>query len=111
MKAAPGQVLTPSAVSGTGHLETNNITVSHTSHRGHTYIPLLKLLTLTAWKCHQAEEQHQDSHAVFKALVKGDGDSPLGLGFQPEPKGCFALGEVPRRIKKHRLDLQFPLQD
>lgn len=31
---------------------------------------------------------------------EGDGASQLHLGSQPEPEGCFALGEVPERIKR-----------
>lgn len=50
--------------------------------------------TPTAWKCHQAEVQHQDSHAPMEAQWE-DRASPLGLGFQSEPEVCFAFVELP----------------
>ena len=100
VRAAPGQVLTPSAAPGTRHLGTSNITISLISPSWHVWVPLLKPWTLTAWKGQQAEEQHQDSHAMMEALWEEDGASQLGLGFQPAPEDWFALWEVPKRTKR-----------
>ena len=53
---ALGQVLTPSSVSGTGHLGTSNNTISHITHRWKPWFLSWKPEALTVWKCHQAEE-------------------------------------------------------
>lgn len=75
---APGQVLTPSPGPGTVHLETSNIIISHTFHTLCTWVSLLKLWN-TGWKGHEAEEQHQDSHGLLEAPVRGR------LGFSARP--------------------------
>ena len=92
VRAAPGQVLTPSAAPGTGHLGTSNTTISHTSPSWHVWVPLLKPWTLTAWKGQQAEEQHQDSHALMEALMRRGWGSSARPGLSAWAWGLLCIG-------------------
>ena len=92
VRAAPGQVLTPSAAPGTGHLGTSNVNISHTSASCHVWVPLLKPWTLTAWKGQQAEEQHQDSHALMEALMRRGWGSSARPGLSAWAWGLLCIG-------------------
>ena len=68
--AAPGQVPTPSPgpVSGTGHLGQATSSLVIYSIHGVPQSLSLNPETLTGWKVYEAEEQHQESHALLEAL-------------------------------------------